>query len=205
MSKGIALIIFLVPIITICISYVISAFYGYVDWCLPIIDGCTSISKVGRYGISFYLYKILVIPSVILMIYFWLKVYLDIYKNIFLLFLSFIACIFLIIYLIALGFDGPIYRFMREVGIFAFFVFMPICQIWLTASAPKESLKTKFFLYLLILLFIGFCFVYFYILHMDNNNYENIIEWNFAFGIFLFFPIFSYSLIKINAWSGEYQ
>ena len=199
MSKGIALIIFLVPIITICISYVISAFYGYVDWCLPIIDGCTSISKVGRYGISFYLYKILVIPSVILMIYFWLKVYLDVYKNIFLLFLSFIACIFLIIYLIALGFDGPIYRFMREIGIFAFFVFMPICQIWLTASAPKESLKTKFFLYLLILLFIGFCFVYFYILHMDNNNYENIIEWNFAFGIFLFFPIFSYSLIKINA------
>ena len=199
MSKGIALIIFLVPIITICISYVISAFYGYVDWCLPIIDGCTSISKVGRYGISFYLYKILVIPSVLLMIYFWLKVYLDVYKNIFLLFLSFIACIFLIIYLIALGFDGPIYRFMREVGIFAFFVFMPICQIWLTASAPKESLKTKFFLYLLILLFIGFCFVYFYILPMDNNNYENIIEWNFAFGIFLFFPIFSYSLIKINA------
>ena len=199
MSKGIALIIFLVPIITICISYVISAFYGYVDWCLPIIDGCTSISKVGRYGISFYLYKVLVIPSVILMIYFWLKVYLDVYKNIFLLFLSFIACIFLIIYLIALGFDGPIYRFMREVGIFAFFIFMPICQIWLTASAPKESLKTKFFLYLLILLFIGFCFVYFYILHMDNNNYENIIEWNFAFGIFLFFPIFSYSLIKINA------
>tara|TARA_B100001769_G_scaffold226309_1_gene187595 strand:- start:469 stop:1068 length:600 start_codon:yes stop_codon:yes gene_type:complete len=198
-SKGIALIIFLVPIITICISYVISAFYGYVDWCLPIIDGCTSISKVGRYGISFYLYKILVIPSVILIIYFWLKVYLDVYKNIFLLLLSFIACIFLIIYLIALGFDGPIYRFMREVGIFAFFVFMPICQIWLTASAPKESLKTKFFLYLLILLFISFCFVYFYILPMDNNNYENIIEWNFAFGIFLFFPIFSYSLRKINA------
>ena len=174
----------------------ISAFYGYVDWCLPIIDGCTSISKVGRYGISFYLYKILVIPSVILMIYFWLKVYLDVYKNIFLLFLSFIACIFLIIYLIALGFDGPIYRFMREVGIFAFFVFMPICQIWLTISSPSEIIKTKFFLYLLILLFIGFCFVYFYILKFDNANYENIIEWNFAFSIFLFFPILAFSLKK---------
>ena len=196
MSKGIALIIFLVPIITICISYVISAFYGYVDWCLPIIDGCTSISKVGRYGISFYLYKVLVIPSVILMIYFWLKVYLDVYKNIFLLFLSFIACIFLIIYLIALGFDGPIYRFMREVGIFAFFIFMPICQIWLTISSPSEIIKTKFFLYLLILLFIGFCFVYFYILNFDNANYENIIEWNFAFSIFLFFPILAFSLKK---------
>ena len=194
MNKGIASIIFLVPIITISISYVISAFYGYVEWCLPIMDGCTSISKVGRYGISFYLYKILVIPSVILMIHFWLKVYSDVYKNIFLLLLSFIACIFLIIYLIALGFDGPIYRFMREIGIFAFFVFMPICQIWLAISTPSEIIKSKFFLYLLILLFIGFCFVYFYILPMDNDNYENIIEWNFAFGIFLFFPIFAYSI-----------
>ena len=198
MNKGIASIIFLVPIITISISYVISAFYGYVDWCLPIMDGCTSISKVGRYGISFYLYKILVIPSVILMIYFWLKVYLDVYKNILLLLLSFIACTFLIIYLIALGFDGPIYRFMREIGIFAFFVFMPICQIWLTISTPSEIIKTKFFLYLLILLFIGFCFVYFYILPMDNDNYENIIEWNFAFGIFFFFPIFAYSIRETN-------
>ncbi len=198
MNKRIALIIFLVPIITISISYVISAFYGYVDWCLPIIDGCTSISKVGRYGISFYLYKILVIPSVILMIHFWLKVYLDVYKNIFLLLLSVIACIFLIIYLIALGFDGTIYRFMREIGIFAFFVFMPICQIWLTISTPSEVIKTKFFLYLLILLFIGFCFVYFYILPMDNNNYENIIEWNFAFVVFIFFPFFSFSIKKTN-------
>ena len=198
MNRSISLIIFLVPIITIDISYIISSFFGYVDWCLPIIDGCTSISKVGRYGISFYLYKILVIPSVILMMYFWLKVYLDIYKNVFLLLLSLVACIFLIIYLIALGFDGTLYRFMREVGIFAFFVFMPLCQIWLTISTPSETIKTKLFLYLLILLFIGFCFVYFYILPLDNDNYENIIEWNFAFCIFLFFPIFSYSLRKTN-------
>ena len=198
MNRSISLIIFLVPIITIAISYIISSFFGYVDWCLPIIDGCTSISKVGRYGISFYLYKILVIPSVILMMYFWLKVYLDIYKNVFLLLLSLVACIFLIIYLIALGFDGSIYRFMREVGIFVFFVFMPLCQIWLTISTPSDTIKTKFFLYLLILLFIGFCFVYFYILPLDKDNYENIIEWNFAFCIFLFFPIFSYSLRKTN-------
>ena len=189
----------MIPIIIIDISYIISAFFGYVDWCLPIIDGCTSLSKVGRYGISFYLYKIFVIPSVILMMYFWLKVYLDIYKNVFLLFLSFIACVLLIIYLIALGFDGSVYRFMREVGIFVFFVFMPLCQIWLTISTPSDMIKTKFFLYLLILLFIGFCFVYFYILPLDNDNYENIIEWNFAFCIFLFFPIFSYSLRKTNA------
>ena len=194
MNKTISLIIFFVPIITIDVSYVISAFFGYIDWCLPILDGCTSISKVGRYGISVYLYKILLIPSVILMMYFWLKAYLDIYNNIFLLFLSLSACVFLIVYLIALGFDGSLYRFMREIGIFAFFIFMPLCQIWLTISTPSEIIKTKFFLYLLILIYFSFSFAYFYVLPFDNYNYENIIEWNFAFCIFLFFPIFSYSI-----------
>ena len=197
MSKNLSLSIFLVPVLTIFVSYLISASNGYVDWCMPIIEGCTSISKVGRYGLSFYLYKIFIIPSLILMIYFWLKAYLNIYKNIVLIFLSVVACLFLIIYLIALGFDGQIYRFMREIGIFVFFVLMPICQSWLTISTSHNFLN-KFFLYLIILIFIGLACVYLSILSLDNDNYENIIEWNFVFFIFLFFPVFYLSIKKSN-------
>ena len=197
MSKNLSLSIFLVPVLTIFVSYLISAFNGYVDWCMPIIEGCTSISKVGRYGLSFYLYKIFIIPSLILMIYFWLKAYLNIYKNIVLIFLSVVACLFLIIYLIALGFDGKIYRFMREIGIFVFFVLMPICQAWLTISTSHNFLN-KFFLYLIIFIFIGLACVYLSILSLDNDNYENIIEWNFVFFIFLFFPVFYFSIKKFN-------
>ena len=197
MSKNLSLSIFLVPVLTIFLSYLISASNGYVDWCMPIIEGCTSISKVGRYGLSFYLYKIFIIPSLILMIYFWLKAYLNIYKNIVLIFLSVVACLFLIIYLIALGFDGKIYRFMREIGIFVFFVLMPICQAWLTISTSHNFLN-KFFLYLIILIFIGLACVYLSILSLVNDNYENIIEWNFVFFIFLFFPIFYFSIKKSN-------
>ena len=183
MSKNLSLSIFLVPVLTIFLSYLISASNGYVDWCMPILEGCTSISKVGRYGLSFYLYKIFIIPSLILMIYFWLKAYLNIYKNIVLIFLSVVACLFLIIYLIALGFDGKIYRFMREIGIFVFFVLMPICQAWLKISTSYNFLN-KFFLYLIIFIFIGLACVYLSILSLDNDNYENIIEWNFVFFIF---------------------
>ena len=197
MSKNLSLSIFLVPVLTIFVSYLISASNGYVDWCMPIIEGCTSISKVGRYGLSFYLYKIFIIPSLILMIYFWLKAYLNIYKNIVLIFLSVVACLFLIIYLIALGFDGKIYRFMREIGIFVFFVLMPICQAWLTISTSHNFLN-KFFLYLIIFVFIGLACVYLSILSLDNDNYENIIEWNFVFFIFLFFPVFYFSIKKSN-------
>ena len=197
MSKNLSLSIFLVPVLTIFVSYLISASNGYVDWCMPIIEGCTSISKVGRYGLSFYLYKIFIIPSLILMIYFWLKAYLNIYKNVVLIFLSVVACLFLIIYLIALGFDGKIYRFMREIGIFVFFVLMPICQAWLTISTSHNFLN-KFFLYLIIFVFIGLACVYLSILSLDNDNYENIIEWNFVFFIFLFFPVFYFSIKKSN-------
>ena len=197
MSKNLSLSIFLVPVLTIFVSYLISASNGYVDWCMPIIEGCTSISKVGRYGLSFYLYKIFIIPSLILMIYFWSKAYLNIYKNIVLIFLSVVACLFLIIYLIALGFDGKIYRFMREIGIFIFFVLMPICQAWLTISTSHNFLN-KFFLYLIIFIFIGLACVYLSILYLDNDNYENIIEWNFVFFIFLFFPVFYFSIKKSN-------
>ena len=197
MSKSLSLSIFLVPVLTIFVSYLISASNGYVDWCMPIIEGCTSISKVGRYGLSFYLYKIFIIPSLILMIYFWSKAYLNIYKNIVLIFLSVVACLFLIIYLIALGFDGKIYRFMREIGIFVFFVLMPICQAWLTISTSYNFLN-KFFLYLIIFIFIGLACVYLSILSLDNGNYENIIEWNFVFSIFLFFPVFYFSIKKSN-------
>ena len=197
MSKNLSLSIFLVPVLTIFVSYLISASNGYVDWCMPIIEGCTSISKVGRYGLSFYLYKIFIIPSLILMIYFWSKAYLNIYKNVVLIFLSVVACLFLIIYLIALGFDGKIYRFMREIGIFVFFVLMPICQVWLTISTSHNFLN-KFFLYLIIFVFIGLACVYLSILSLDNDNYENIIEWNFVFFIFLFFPVFYFSIKKSN-------
>ena len=193
MSKKTSLLIFLVPIISVSVSYVISAFFNYVPWCVPFTDGCTSISKVGRYGISFYIYKIFLIPIAILIIYFWFKIYLDIYKNIFLLITSLVASLALIIYLSFLGFDGSTYRFMREIGIFFFFILMPLTQILVTSLASSVHFKTKFFILLILISYSILLFAYLIILTLDNGNYENIIEWNFAFLIFLFFPVFEFS------------
>ncbi len=184
--------------LTVIISYFISSFGGFVDWCMPLIDGCTSISKVGRYGISFYLYKIFIIPSVILMIIFWYQVNKYIYKSNLLLFLSITSCIFLIIYLFALGFDGKIYRFMRETGIFIYFILTPICQTLLSFSISNNKIRSKFFLYTLLSMYLVCVGTYLLILPLDNSNYENVIEWNFALLIFLFFPLFSGLLKKTN-------
>ena len=198
MNKIIPQFVFFIPVLTVIISYFISSFGGFVDWCMPLIDGCTSISKVGRYGISFYLYKIFIIPSVILMIIFWYQVNKYIYKSNLLLFLSITSCIFLIIYLFALGFDGKIYRFMREIGIFLYFILTPMCQTLLAFSISNNKIRSKFFLYALLFMYLVCMGVYLFILPLDNSNYENVIEWNFAFLIFLFFPLFSGLLRKTN-------
>ena len=168
---------------------------------MPLLDGCTSISKVGRYGISFYLYKLFIIPSVILIIIFWYQINIYIHKSNFLFSLATVSSVFLIVYLIALGFDGNIYRFMRELGIFVFFILTPVCQVWLTISISNEKIKAKNILYILIFLYLVCLVSYLFILPLDNANYENIIEWNFALLIFLFFPVFRYLLVKANAWN----
>jgi len=198
LNKIIPQFVFFIPVLTVIISYFISSFGGFVDWCMPLIDGCTSISKVGRYGISFYLYKIFIIPSVILMIIFWYQVNKYIYKSNLLLFLSITSCIFLIIYLLALGFDGKIYRFMREIGIFIYFILTPICQTLLAFSISNNKIRSKFFLYTLLCMYLVCVGFYLLILPLDNSNYENVIEWNFALLIFLFFPLFSGLLRNTN-------
>ena len=198
MNKIIPQFVFFIPVLTVIISYFISSFGGFVDWCMPLIDGCTSISKVGRYGISFYLYKIFIIPSVILMIIFWYQVNKYIYKSNLLLFLSITSCIFLIIYLFALGFDGKIYRFMREIGIFIYFILTPICQTLLAFSISNNKIRSKFFLYTLLSMYLVCVGIYLFILPLNNSNYENVIEWNFALLIFFFFPLFTGLLRKTN-------
>ena len=191
MNNTLSRIIFLLPILTVVISYFFSSLGGYVEWCLPLLDGCTSISKVGRYGVSFYLYKIFIIPSVILMIIFWYQINKYIHKSNLLLFLSITSCIFLIIYLFALGFEGKIYRFMREIGIFVFFILSPVCQALLVFFISDNKIRSKFSLKTLLSMYLLFVVGYLLILPLDNSNYENVIEWNFALLIFLFFPLFT--------------
>ena len=199
MNNTLSRIIFLLPVLTVVISYFFSSLGGYVEWCLPLLDGCTSISKVGRYGVSFYLYKIFIIPSVILMIIFWYQINKYIHKSSLLLFLGITSCIFLIIYLFALGFEGKIYRFMREIGIFVFFIFSPVCQTYLLFSISNNKISSKFSLKILLYLYLLFLVGYLLIQPLDNSNYENVIEWNFAFLIFLFFPLFTGLLRETNA------
>ena len=61
----------ILPIVAIHATYVVAAIEGYVPWCIPYIDSCTSISATGRNGTAFFLFKATMIPSAVLLYFFW--------------------------------------------------------------------------------------------------------------------------------------
>ena len=55
--RNLCLLCFFIPIITIIISFVWSANLNLISWCMPNFEGCTSISRVGRYEPVKYFFK----------------------------------------------------------------------------------------------------------------------------------------------------
>ena len=55
--RVLALICFILPISTVIISYVLSIKLDLVQMCIPNIEGCTSISRTGRYIPVKYFFK----------------------------------------------------------------------------------------------------------------------------------------------------
>ena len=47
--RYLSLIVFVLPLFTVVISYIVSVRLNLVSFCIPNLDGCTSISRVGRY------------------------------------------------------------------------------------------------------------------------------------------------------------
>ena len=144
----------LLPLVTINITYLISASYGHVDWCVPYIHSCTSISATGRAPPAYFVFKGLMIPAaVILMLYWllsvaWLKE-LGCRRNIWL--VAVLGCgaaagAGLIFYSLVLGWIGDIYRLQRHAGVSAFFGFSFFAQLlitWLVAQEPAAAQQLR--------------------------------------------------------------
>ena len=60
-----------VPTLTVNICYLISSTQRLVPACIPYFEGCTSISSAGRYGISYYLFKVGMVAGAVLLVLFW--------------------------------------------------------------------------------------------------------------------------------------
>ncbi len=195
--KHLCIVCFLLPILTIIVSFVWSANLGLVNWCFPNLDGCTSISRVGRYKPVVYFFKPLMLIYSILLGLFWKKYY-EILKinNInlskFFLSIAYLSVLFLVLYIFFLG-EGKLYKFFRQIGIFVYIFFTVLTQIIFSMKTKKISLFDKnlnyiLYYYSLSLGILGIILFPFMILKIiEIENFKNIVSWNYFLLIKIYF------------------
>lgn len=135
----------LVPLLTIHITYVVSVLEGHVELCIPYLDSCTSISRTGRHGTSYFIFKGTMLPAAVLGILFWwlnarwlrqLGVH---YKGVaWIPWLGLVASISLGLYTLALGHAGDGFNLIRRTGVVLYFALTFICELLVSAGLQRH-------------------------------------------------------------------
>jgi hypothetical protein len=204
--RTLALIIAILPLLISNVVYLLSAYEGFIPWCIPYIDGCTTISKAARSGNSIFIFRATMIAYGVLLIWFWIYVrqWLDqLYghtTNIarFILWLGIVGAIFFIVYIDFLGTTGEVNRFMRRYGILIYFICTPIAQILLfrqhykiLPSLQKGTIKPRVLQYqlalIVLMLAIGIVNGVLEVTYTKTAESNNIVEWNLALLMQLYF------------------
>lgn len=203
---SIALTVTILPLVAVTISYLMSATAELVPSCIPFIDGCTSISRAARRGDAIFVFRPAMIACAVLLVWYWrlVQIWLAQIETVdgkthrIMLVLGSVGALFLILYANFLGTEGEMYRFMRRYGIVFFFSFTPLAQLLLvkqllrireqnpTLPISKAVVNCQFAL-CATMLFFGLCSVALDILGLKTDAWANIIEWNFALCIFIYF------------------
>ena len=210
--RALALICFILPTTTVIISYLISVKLNLVTACIPNIEGCTSISRAGRYVPVKYFFKPMMFLYAIFLFLFWYN-FLEKIKTINvsekkLPWFATFSILFLILYIVFLG-EGKIYEFFRRIGIYIYIFFTVITQfliskkLYLIKQKIKKIynikfIKVNYFLTLFLVIF-GIILLPILLIKIDNfSEIKNIISWNYFFLIQLYFLFSLFSFKNPN-------
>lgn len=98
---------------------------GHVPWCIPYLEGCTSISRAARHGLGNHLFRLMVLPCALLVgIHWWLAgrwLRARGGGGAAMLVLGIIGAVSLATYATFLGTEGEAYRFLRRYGVVVYF------------------------------------------------------------------------------------
>lgn len=204
--RTLAIILTILPLLAVNGAYLLSAYEGFIPWCNPYIDGCTTISRAARSGNSIYFFRVSMIAYAVLLIWFWIytKHWLNLLHgyttktSYVILWLGVTGMVSLIIYIDFLGTTGEVNRFMRRFGIIIYFTLTPLAQLLLlnqhykilskTPDAPISQKPLKYqLIILLLMLIIGIISIALSATQNKTYESENIIEWNFSLLLTMYF------------------
>jgi hypothetical protein len=199
-------IVSLLPVVTVSVCYGLSASAGLIPQCFPLLEGCTTVSSAGRYGLAYFLFKGGVIPSAAALALFWMlcrKWFLslggdDSFGLRAMVWLGITSAVFLILYSVFLGSEGDFYSLMRRFGVTIHFSFGYLAQVlllnrlWDERRAGKLQLpnyiSTAMFTITVLMLVLGLYSIPVGELIPDPDKTTiNTIEWNFALLLFAWY------------------
>ncbi|MEJ2139759.1 MAG: hypothetical protein P8Y61_09975 [Gammaproteobacteria bacterium] len=204
------------PIFTVSVCYFLSASAGFIPACMPLLEGCTTVSSAGRYGPAYFLFKAGIIPTAILLAAFWplcrrwfLSLgYPDSTGLRAMVWLGVISAVFLVVYAAALGSSGELYKFMRRSGVTIHFSFSYLAQVLLLNRVWYErgrlgqgqigaGIAISMVTVSLLMFALGLYSLPVGQLIPDPKDVLiNVIEWNFALLLFGWYLIAGFAWLR---------
>ena len=209
--RFISLACFVLPVFTVIISYLISIKLNLVATCIPNFEGCTSISRAGRYEPVKFFFKPMMFFYAIFIFFFWNILLKEINntkietKN--LVILTYITVIFLCLYITFLG-ESKVYSFFKRIGIYFYILSIVLLQFSSNRILINNEKKlSKFFNYKIVhfnyylssfLVISGLILLPILIIKIEDfPQIKNIISWNYFLLIQLFFLFYFFSQKKL--------
>ena len=209
--RFISLACFILPVFTVIISYLISIKLNLVATCIPNFEGCTSISRAGRYEPVKFFFKPMMYFYAIFIFFFW-NIFLKEINNTKietknLVILTYITVIFLCLYITFLG-ESKVYSFFKRIGIYFYILSIVLLQFSSNRILIKNEKKlSKFFNYKIVhfnyysssfLVISGLILLPILIIKIEDfPQIKNIISWNYFLLIQLFFLFYFFSQKKL--------
>ena len=198
----------LLPFTAMCGAFLIGLAAETLPVCNPITDGCVSISATGRRPPGSYLFRALMLPFSLVLVFFWYYAALwlrvlddDLRRSTLLsvLISGIVGALAVAVYVTFLGTKEPVYEFMRRTGIYFGFVGTGLAQLFLSIALlriarlrPELSIDrvARTLLGLSIgLLGLGVLNIIMKAILEDPDATENRIEWLAALGLQVHFVI----------------
>ena len=185
------------PVVGITLAFMIGVSHDALPSCIPYIDGCTSISSVGRRMPGSLVFRAVMFPQAALLAFLW---YFSVRwlvalspadkPSSMILAFGLVGALALILYVTFLGTKQPFYELMRRYGIYLYFLGTAVAQLALAIAifrlAKRQALRSlqrygSVLLWFCVLPFaLGILNMILKAVLENADRAENVIEWNVA-------------------------
>jgi hypothetical protein len=187
MIRFLPLFVGIVPVIGVAASFSLNVRAEVLDGCMPLLEGCVSISATGRYMPGSMPFRAVLLPQAALLVVLW-WVGVEWLRQVApssragrtVLSSGVVGAVALVAYVTFLGTRQPFYEFMRHFGIYFYFFGTAIAQIALTVAMPHSRLRSIMFWVIVAPFVLGLINWAQKLLLGNSSIFENTIEWNSA-------------------------